>query len=231
MHMLGTPRTMQDDPRYDDVVYDVKAFLAERIDAAVAAGVDPSAHLGRPWDRVRQDARAQSRAPPSSRRASRRWAGRSSSGPRGSAFSARSPGARRTSGIGGTVASNVLALGRRRGRLSRPRRRRGESRRCESPRCSSAPAVGRGRAHGGSRGRCAEVDGLRRRHLSDRSVARPRRARADVRGARLRVPLLRRAHPHPGLARDAVPRRRRAAGGVPAPHGPVRRADGGGERD
>jgi dihydropteroate synthase len=39
MHMLGTPRTMQDDPRYDDVVAEVKAFLAERLAAAVAAGV------------------------------------------------------------------------------------------------------------------------------------------------------------------------------------------------
>jgi dihydropteroate synthase len=40
MHMLGTPRTMQEDPRYDDVVAEVKAFLAERIEAAVAGGVD-----------------------------------------------------------------------------------------------------------------------------------------------------------------------------------------------
>lgn len=40
MHMLGTPRTMQDDPRYDDVVLDVKAFLAERIERAVTAGVE-----------------------------------------------------------------------------------------------------------------------------------------------------------------------------------------------
>jgi dihydropteroate synthase len=39
MHMLGTPRTMQDDPAYDDVVEDVKAFLAERVETAVAAGV------------------------------------------------------------------------------------------------------------------------------------------------------------------------------------------------
>jgi dihydropteroate synthase len=39
MHMLGEPRTMQQDPRYDDVVNDVKAFLEERIAAAVAAGV------------------------------------------------------------------------------------------------------------------------------------------------------------------------------------------------
>jgi dihydropteroate synthase len=40
MHMLGDPRTMQDDPRYDDVVDDVKAFLAERLEAALAAGVE-----------------------------------------------------------------------------------------------------------------------------------------------------------------------------------------------
>jgi dihydropteroate synthase len=39
MHMLGEPRTMQREPRYDDVVSDVKAFLSERMAAAVAAGV------------------------------------------------------------------------------------------------------------------------------------------------------------------------------------------------
>jgi dihydropteroate synthase len=39
MHMLGTPRTMQDAPRYGDVVGEVKAFLAERLDAALAAGI------------------------------------------------------------------------------------------------------------------------------------------------------------------------------------------------
>jgi dihydropteroate synthase len=39
MHMLGEPRTMQDDPRYEDVVADVKAFLAERLEAAVTAGI------------------------------------------------------------------------------------------------------------------------------------------------------------------------------------------------
>ncbi|HSC51713.1 MAG TPA: dihydropteroate synthase [Gaiellaceae bacterium] len=39
MHMLGRPRTMQVDPRYDDVVSEVKAFLEERLGAAVAAGV------------------------------------------------------------------------------------------------------------------------------------------------------------------------------------------------
>ena len=39
MHMLGEPRTMQDDPRYDDVVDDIKAFLEERMAFAVKAGV------------------------------------------------------------------------------------------------------------------------------------------------------------------------------------------------
>jgi dihydropteroate synthase len=39
MHMQGRPRTMQADPRYDDVVSDVKAFLEERLAFAVARGV------------------------------------------------------------------------------------------------------------------------------------------------------------------------------------------------
>jgi dihydropteroate synthase len=39
MHMLGEPRTMQGDPRYDDVVAEVKGFLAARLEAAVAAGI------------------------------------------------------------------------------------------------------------------------------------------------------------------------------------------------
>jgi dihydropteroate synthase len=39
MHMQGEPRTMQADPRYDDVVAEVKAFLEERLAAAVAAGI------------------------------------------------------------------------------------------------------------------------------------------------------------------------------------------------
>jgi dihydropteroate synthase len=43
MHMRGTPATMQDDPRYDDVVGEVEAFLAERCAAAEAAGVPADA--------------------------------------------------------------------------------------------------------------------------------------------------------------------------------------------
>jgi dihydropteroate synthase len=40
MHMLGEPRTMQDAPRYDDVVSDVRRFLAERIFACEMSGID-----------------------------------------------------------------------------------------------------------------------------------------------------------------------------------------------
>jgi dihydropteroate synthase len=39
MHMLGEPRTMQDDPRYDDVAAEVAVFLEERLGVAVAAGI------------------------------------------------------------------------------------------------------------------------------------------------------------------------------------------------
>jgi dihydropteroate synthase len=39
MHMLGEPRTMQHDPRYGDVVDDVRAFLEERIEFVVREGV------------------------------------------------------------------------------------------------------------------------------------------------------------------------------------------------
>ena len=40
MHMRGDPRTMQVDPRYDDVVGEVRSFLVERATAAVEAGVE-----------------------------------------------------------------------------------------------------------------------------------------------------------------------------------------------
>lgn len=40
MHMLGEPRSMQDDPQYDDVVGSVHRFLAERIFACQMAGIE-----------------------------------------------------------------------------------------------------------------------------------------------------------------------------------------------
>ena len=39
MHMQGTPETMQRDPDYNEVVTDVKAWLAERVATAEAAGI------------------------------------------------------------------------------------------------------------------------------------------------------------------------------------------------
>ena len=44
MHMQGEPRTMQVEPRYDDVVGEVAAFLEDRLAAAVAAGI-PEEHV------------------------------------------------------------------------------------------------------------------------------------------------------------------------------------------
>lgn len=40
MHMQGAPRTMQNQPHYDDVVFDVYAYLAQRIAACEAAGIE-----------------------------------------------------------------------------------------------------------------------------------------------------------------------------------------------
>ncbi len=40
MHMKGEPKTMQDDPTYDDVVREVRDFLAARVEAACAAGIE-----------------------------------------------------------------------------------------------------------------------------------------------------------------------------------------------
>jgi dihydropteroate synthase len=41
MHMQGEPKTMQREPRYEDVVREVRDFLAERAEHAVAAGIRP----------------------------------------------------------------------------------------------------------------------------------------------------------------------------------------------
>jgi dihydropteroate synthase len=54
MHMRGDPATMQDDPRYQDVVAEVHEYLRERVEAAVFAGiaadrlaVDPGVGFGK----------------------------------------------------------------------------------------------------------------------------------------------------------------------------------------
>lgn len=57
MHMKGEPRTMQADPRYDDVVAEVRDYLGARAAAAMAAGVardriwlDPGIGFGKTLD-------------------------------------------------------------------------------------------------------------------------------------------------------------------------------------
>ncbi len=57
MHMAGTPRTMQVDPQYGDVVEEVLRFLGERVERALAAGipreriaVDPGIGFGKTLD-------------------------------------------------------------------------------------------------------------------------------------------------------------------------------------
>jgi dihydropteroate synthase len=49
MHMQGEPRTMQDEPRYDDVLGEVREFLRERLAFAMEAGiaVDPGFGFGK----------------------------------------------------------------------------------------------------------------------------------------------------------------------------------------
>src|SRR5919109_1582445 len=73
MHMLGEPRTMQVDPRYEDVVAEVAAFLEERLRFAVDAGIAEEricldrAALGEPRRRRRR-VRARCDDPPRARR-------------------------------------------------------------------------------------------------------------------------------------------------------------------
>ena len=99
MHMRGEPKTMQDDPRYDDVVDEVLRFLEERMAFALARGlredqlmVDPGIGFGKTVD---AQPRAAARPAPLHRRSAGRWC----SARRASAFSARSsaPSRRRAS--------------------------------------------------------------------------------------------------------------------------------------
>ena len=71
MHMQGEPRTMQRDPRYDDVASEVAAFLEERLAFAVARGIPEERICLDPGHRLRQDGAAQLRARPPARRAAR----------------------------------------------------------------------------------------------------------------------------------------------------------------
>ena len=95
MHMAGSPRTMQNDPVYEDVVAEVREFLAARMEAALALG-SPRSGSGS----IRASASA--RPPPTTWSccgacpSSPSWAGPWSSAPRARASSAASTAPRRT---------------------------------------------------------------------------------------------------------------------------------------
>jgi dihydropteroate synthase len=111
MHMLGEPRTMQKDPRYDDVVSDVKAFLEERLAFAMREGVpeervwlDPGIGFGKTTDHnlqllKRLDEIVAIGRPVVIGTSRKTFLGR---------IAGRDVNAR----LGGTIASNVLALER-----------------------------------------------------------------------------------------------------------------------
>jgi dihydropteroate synthase len=115
MHMQGEPRTMQQDPRYGDVVDDVKAFLAERLEFAVREGVgeqrvmlDPGIGFGKTVEHNltllrRLDELLELGRPIVIGTSRKTFLGRIAA--RGEALE---PGAR----LPGTLASNVLALER-----------------------------------------------------------------------------------------------------------------------
>ena len=109
MHMQGTPRTMQENPTYDDVVDDVKAFLAERIEFAVGEGiaeeriwVDPGIGFGKTVDHNLELLR---------RLGELRELGRPVVvGTSRKRFIGKLTGREVDDRLGGTIASNVLAL-------------------------------------------------------------------------------------------------------------------------
>ena len=109
MHMQGSPRTMQEAPAYGDVVEDVKGFLAERIDFATGAGiaedriwVDPGIGFGKSLEHNLELLR---------RLGELRDLGRPILvGTSRKTFIGRLTGRDVDERLGGTIASNVLAL-------------------------------------------------------------------------------------------------------------------------
>ena len=111
MHMLGEPRTMQRAPRYGDVVADVRAFLAERLEYALAQGIarervwlDPGIGFGKTIDHnlellARLDEIVALGRPVVVGTSRKSFLGR---------ITGRAPGDR----VAGTIATNVIALAR-----------------------------------------------------------------------------------------------------------------------
>jgi len=108
MHMLGDPRTMQKNPTYDDVVDDIKAFLAERIEFAISQGIreeriwiDPGIGFGKTVEHNlelhRRLGELAELGPPIAFGSSRK------------SFIGKLTGAAVDQRLGGTIASNVIA--------------------------------------------------------------------------------------------------------------------------
>ena len=74
MHMQGTPRDMQRDPHYDDLMGEIAAFFRERLDFAASPGHRPGAHRPGPRPRLRQNLGAQPGDPAPPGDLSGRWA-------------------------------------------------------------------------------------------------------------------------------------------------------------
>lgn len=109
MHMKGTPRTMQVNPTYDDVVDEVRAFLTERIEFATAEGieeeriwVDPGIGFGKTVDHnlelIRRLGELRELGRPIVIGTSRK------------SFIGKITGREAGERVGGTVAANVLSL-------------------------------------------------------------------------------------------------------------------------
>jgi dihydropteroate synthase len=112
MHMLGEPRTMQRDPRYADVVADVRAFLAARLEHATRAGIaveriwlDPGIGFGKTIDHNLELLRRLDEIVALGRPV---VVGTSRKSFLGTIAGGRGPGER----VAGTIATNVIALAR-----------------------------------------------------------------------------------------------------------------------
>jgi dihydropteroate synthase len=108
MHMAGNPRTMQGNPAYDDVVAAVGAFLAERVEAAMAAGIaaeriwlDPGIGFGKT---LQQNMELLRRLPELARLGRPLVVGTSRK-----SFIGKVDGSAPQERLGGTIASSVLA--------------------------------------------------------------------------------------------------------------------------
>ncbi len=114
MHMQGEPRTMQSDPRYEDVVSEVAAFLEQRLAFAVSAGIPEERVCLDPGIGFGKTAGAELRADPAARRA-RRARAAGARGPLAQELARKAVRPRRAHG-------QPCSIARRRGRRVRARR-------------------------------------------------------------------------------------------------------------